>query len=192
MSVFKKYRGKRVQRGDSNYALGRWYMWRRVGGIIVHRALPNVFSREEAQQAEIDMVRNIAKHCDEKMAVKIAEKIAKVQRYKEREYLYLIESGGHYKIGRTKNLSSRVKGIGKTIIPFETTLVCAVFVEAADQAEKTLHSEFAASRMKGEWFLFSSDQVDAVMQRMCELRRSGATVLQHQVLGATNGTAVTY
>jgi hypothetical protein len=52
MSVFKKYRGKRIKEDDPDYSKGTWYVWRRVGGTILHKALKGVANELDAKEVE--------------------------------------------------------------------------------------------------------------------------------------------
>lgn len=52
MSVFKRYQGKRITAKDKNWPKGTWYVWRRVNGKIVHRALKDATTKEQAEAAE--------------------------------------------------------------------------------------------------------------------------------------------
>lgn len=66
-------------------------------------------------------------------------------------FVYLIKSGPHYKIGRTKDLKSRISGIGAKLAI--APVVLATFpVDDAPAAESRLHELFAHKRLNGEWF----------------------------------------
>lgn len=54
MSVYKRFNGKRVRRGDSNYQRATWYMWFRVRGrkTPIHRSIPEAQTLKQALQAE--------------------------------------------------------------------------------------------------------------------------------------------
>lgn len=56
MSVFKKYRGKRIGPKDKNWSKARWYVWRRLNGKIIHKALPLAKTKEQAEQAERKLI----------------------------------------------------------------------------------------------------------------------------------------
>lgn len=162
MSVFKKYRGKRVRPNDPDWSLGQWYVWKRVAGVIVHRALKGVQSAEEAIAAEAQLVRGIARRADQKYAGQIAKAISSLPTNGKpaNGYLYLLESNGYYKIGQTANLVTRLKQISKTIIPFHTKLVLAVEIEGgARDCEAYYHQKYAAFRVTGEWFDLTRDQI---------------------------------
>lgn len=53
MTVFKKFQGKRITSKHPEYANARWYCWRRIGkGRIIHKALPEAQTKQQAETAE--------------------------------------------------------------------------------------------------------------------------------------------
>jgi integrase len=58
VSVFKKYRGKRVGPRDKNYSKATFYIWKRVDGKIIHKAIPLAQTKEEAEHAEREIIRD--------------------------------------------------------------------------------------------------------------------------------------
>ena len=52
MSVFKKFRGKRITPKDKNWSKGTWYVWKRIAGKIIHRSIPDARTKEQAELAE--------------------------------------------------------------------------------------------------------------------------------------------
>lgn len=59
MSVFKKYKGKRIKPKDKDYAKGTWYVWRRHEGRIIHKALKGAQTKTDAEAAEREIIRKI-------------------------------------------------------------------------------------------------------------------------------------
>ena len=57
MSVFRKHRGKRITSKDKDWSKGTWYMWKRVDGRIIHKALKTAQTKEEAEHAEREEIR---------------------------------------------------------------------------------------------------------------------------------------
>lgn len=51
MSVFKRYRGKRITSKDKNWSKGTWYVWKRINGKVVHKALKDAVTKEQAEAA---------------------------------------------------------------------------------------------------------------------------------------------
>lgn len=52
MSVFKRHNGKRITPKDKNWSKASWYMWRRINGRPVHKALKGAKTKEQAEAAE--------------------------------------------------------------------------------------------------------------------------------------------
>jgi integrase len=59
MSVLKKYRGKRITPKDKNWSKGKWYVWKRIDGKIIHRSIPEAQTKEEAEHAEREIIRAV-------------------------------------------------------------------------------------------------------------------------------------
>lgn len=51
MNVFKKHAGKRVGPKDKNYSKGTWYLWKRINGKPIQRALKGATTKEQAEAA---------------------------------------------------------------------------------------------------------------------------------------------
>jgi integrase len=52
MSVFKKYKGKRLKAKDKDWSKGTWYIWKRINGRIIHKSLKDAQTKEQAEIAE--------------------------------------------------------------------------------------------------------------------------------------------
>jgi len=87
-----------------------------------------------------------------------AYRFEKTERPREKGMVYLIKSKFGYKIGRTKNLTSRVKLFGVKL-PFKIELVQEVQVKDYKYVEKRLHEHFASKHLNGEWFDLSTRDV---------------------------------
>jgi hypothetical protein len=75
-------------------------------------------------------------------------------------WIYLLEGeSGHYKIGRTKNLQSRVKALA-TQAPYQVQQIHAFEVDDAPSAEAALHARFVDKRHIGEWFTLTPEDVE--------------------------------
>ena len=73
-------------------------------------------------------------------------------------YVYVIQAGVFFKIGRTKNIKSRLSQM-KTSNPHELRVVGLKVVDSPDIEEFLLHREYEHHRVRGEWFKFSFKQV---------------------------------
>lgn len=68
--------------------------------------------------------------------------------------VYLIHDGTYYKIGKTKNVSTRLKSL-QTSSPNKLNVVAAFETKSQrhmDILEKLLHEHFENNRLSGEWF----------------------------------------
>jgi integrase len=53
MSVFKRFNKRRLKSSkDKDWSKGTWYMWKRLGGRIIHKSLPEAQTKEQAEIAE--------------------------------------------------------------------------------------------------------------------------------------------
>lgn len=76
-----------------------------------------------------------------------------------RGYVYLLRAEtGQYKIGRTKDLPTRSKAI-QAQMPFDVTIVHYFAAPDSVEAEKQLHTRFAAQRLNGKWFNLTPEDV---------------------------------
>lgn len=70
----------------------------------------------------------------------------------EPEYVYLVRAeNGLHKIGRSKNLANRIKGLRSSSAVF-CELIHSFRSLNSRAAERLLHDRFSASRKQGEWF----------------------------------------
>lgn len=77
-------------------------------------------------------------------------------------YVYLIKSAtGLYKIGRAKNLNSRVTNI-QVSSPVEVELVYSIYSNDYITLEMELHQRFDHARKRGEWFALSESEVETI------------------------------
>ncbi len=75
--------------------------------------------------------------------------------------IYILKSGEYYKIGKTKNLPSRLDTLAVGVrVPFDIQLVHSFKSNDYNSAEAGLHKTFESKRTDGEWFVLSQEDVD--------------------------------
>ncbi|HMQ02749.1 MAG TPA: site-specific integrase [Pyrinomonadaceae bacterium] len=57
MSVFKRFDGKRITSSHPAYAKARWWMYKRLKGKVIHQAIPEATTRQEAELAERQIIK---------------------------------------------------------------------------------------------------------------------------------------
>ena len=76
-------------------------------------------------------------------------------------YIYLLESNGKYKIGRSRDIKSRILSY-KTQNPFGIRIITTKYVNDYIFSEKHILSLFPKKRIFGEWFSLSKDEVGSI------------------------------
>lgn len=79
-------------------------------------------------------------------------------------YIYLVQAGGRYKIGKATDVTKRIKSL-QTGSAEEIRLIHTIPTQRVELAEKQLHTRFKAKRERGEWFDLSAEDV----AWLCEL-----------------------
>jgi hypothetical protein len=80
-----------------------------------------------------------------------------------RGWVYLLESGGLYKIGRTWALPARLQAF-RTQVPQPVVLIHALETARPEAMEHMWHQHFADRRRHGEWFELTADDVETFRQ----------------------------
>jgi hypothetical protein len=80
-------------------------------------------------------------------------------------WVYLLKTGWHYKIGKSKDVRKRVASL-QTASPYLIELVCAVETSDMDFLERWLHGFYKEYRTNGEWFELPEHVVDSVVDDM--------------------------
>ncbi len=75
-------------------------------------------------------------------------------------FVYLMRSGRHYKIGRTKSVGSRERQLAIKI-PISPTTIHVIETDDPVGVEAYWHSRFADKRGEGEWFDLSAQDIAA-------------------------------
>jgi hypothetical protein len=78
--------------------------------------------------------------------------------------VYLLRSGPHYKIGKTKDFDSRLGQI-KLQLPFDVEVVHKIETDDPTGIESYWHRRFMSKRDNGEWFSLSVEDVAAFTSR---------------------------
>jgi integrase len=59
MSVYKRFDGKRVKRGDKNYDRATWYYRFKMNGVLYHQSIPEAETLKDAENAETSVKSKI-------------------------------------------------------------------------------------------------------------------------------------
>ncbi len=62
MSVFKRYKGERITSSHPDYAKARWWMYKRLNGKVIHQAIPEAITKQEAELAERQIIKTTFNH----------------------------------------------------------------------------------------------------------------------------------
>lgn len=88
-------------------------------------------------------------------------------------YVYLLESGGRYKIGISRDVTRRLAQLRSGQSPFPITLINAVEGYGYVEFEGQLHKRFAHARVRGEWFSLTEQELAEVLEAMDQWAKGG-------------------
>lgn len=82
-----------------------------------------------------------------------SEQIHKKQRQRRMRsgWVYILNGGSYYKIGKAINITDRIKSFSP-LLPFKVEILHTIQSNDYTWAEKSLHEKFAEKRSNGEWF----------------------------------------
>ena len=76
-------------------------------------------------------------------------------------FVYVVKCAGYYKIGATRNATQRIARF-ETSYPHDLTVHRVAHVSNMSLVESSLHTRFAAKRVKGEWFELDSNDLRVI------------------------------
>lgn len=84
-------------------------------------------------------------------------------------WIYVLDDQlGHYKIGKTRHLSERIKQL-KIQLPYKVKVVVVAYTHDCDRAESFLHRWLASYRVNGEWFALQNEDVGFLWSGLYEI-----------------------
>lgn len=75
-------------------------------------------------------------------------------------YVYLLEAGPYYKVGRSKDPDNRIKTL-QIQLPFPTEIKEVMPCDDEIEAEKWFHAYYSERRLNGEWFQLTHGDVNS-------------------------------
>lgn len=78
------------------------------------------------------------------------------------EVVYVLQGGPYCKIGRSKDVSKRLKEF-QTSHPYRLVILRTWETDTAALLERYLHRRFQLFKLSGEWFQFPSDELDRLV-----------------------------
>ncbi len=130
----------------------------------------NVFSRLGGRDQRIEVIAEYCRsHSGNEDILAICESCQKQPPAQESDsnkdrisigIVYLMKSGHHYKIGRTKSIGSRERQLAIKI-PIPPTTIHTIETDDPAGVENYWHKRFADKRGEGEWFNLTPDDIKA-------------------------------
>ena len=79
-------------------------------------------------------------------------------------FVYFLKSEtGHYKIGKTSNVKSRIKTL-QVCSPYKLDLYCYFKTSEMSEVEEKMHEIFHEKRANGEWFSITEEEIDSLLE----------------------------
>lgn len=79
-------------------------------------------------------------------------------------YVYILQSAYGCKVGRTRNMPSRMRAFGVKLPILYTIPLCAWFDDHVE-AESAYHRRFSEKRINGEWFSLQEEDIALIRER---------------------------
>ena len=80
-------------------------------------------------------------------------------------YVYFLKCNQYVKIGRTKNMKSRMK-VYRVESPFNAKLIHSIKTNDCFYLEKYFHKIFNSKRVKGEWFELTNQDINDILSNL--------------------------
>ena len=97
---------------------------------------------------------------DKNQALMVAARLTKAPK-SSKGFVYIIKCEQWYKIGKAKNVNSRLSGL-QTGNPFPLELIHVIPCKDYNKAESYLHNIFANRRGLGEWFELNDNDIEKI------------------------------
>lgn len=126
--------------------------------IDYHFLLLNSWSKNEAIINLGLYAQNLMMENQERSRRQIERERLKPKRAPQPGHIYILQSAHGCKIGKTTNLTARLRALNVQL-PFPATMLHTIATGDTTKAEAQLHQRFAHCRLNGEWFNLSPDDI---------------------------------
>lgn len=157
-----------IEAGDQLQEILDWFTVNADEFELVHSWRDHGYDKEYFSQADLFKIFNSKFATEHDKEMLIAEPVRnreprlKPARRTQPGYVYLIiNSEGHYKIGKAKNAEDRITTLG-VVLPFPVTPVHTIKTDDMTGLERELHTRFDSKRLAGEWFALTQEDVEYI------------------------------